>query len=63
MAVYFLLGFVLGIIVGAFLYELMRGLVTIILRKRAKRSLEELIAADSGYYRPLDIASKEEKPN
>ena len=70
MAIYFLLGLVLGIILGAFLYELMRGLVTILLRKRAKRSLEELVASykdglsrfDSRYS-GLDASISEEKPN
>ena len=71
MAVYFLLGLVIGIILGTFLAELMRGLVTILLRNRAKRSTEELIAAykeglthlSLNYYKPLDIMTREEKPN
>ena len=71
MAVYFLLGLVIGIILGTFLAELMRCLVTILLRNRAKRSAEELIAAykdgiahlSSDYYRPLDMPTREEKPN
>ena len=71
MAMYFLLGLVIGIILGTFLAELMRGLVTILLRNRTKRSVETLLATykdgiaqlGSDYYRPLDISMQERKPN
>ena len=48
MAAYFLLGLVLGIILGALLY---RAIMSILLRKRAKQDIEELAAY---YYRPVD---------
>ena len=74
MAVYFLLGLVLGIILGTFLAELMRSLVTILLRDRAKRSLEALITSykdglaglgsdQYNPYMPLRTPTREEKPN
>ena len=51
MAVFFLLGFVLGIILGVLLY---RAIMSILLRKRTKRDMEELAAY---YYRPVDIGT------